>query len=54
VDSNFVDSMGLDPADPDWERIGRDWARPADCAARGRLYRQLVQNALVTLVLQER
>jgi hypothetical protein len=53
VDADFIDSMGLDPADPDWERIGRDWARPADPAARGRLYRQLIHNALVTLVLRE-
>ena len=22
--------LGLDPGDPDWDRIGRDWARPED------------------------
>lgn len=51
VDGAYVDSMGLDPTDPDWERIARDWARPGDFAARGRLYRQLVHNTLVLSVL---
>jgi hypothetical protein len=54
VDASFIESMGVDPSDPDWELIGRDWVRPVDRDARGRLYRQLVQNALVTLVLRER
>jgi hypothetical protein len=53
VDEYFIESMGLDPADEDWERIGRDWAKPKDPAARGRLYHQLIQNALVRLVRQE-
>lgn len=53
VDGHYVESMGLDPHDTDWERIGRDWIRPKDLAARGRLYHQLIHNALVTLVLQE-
>jgi hypothetical protein len=29
--------MGLDPADPDWQRIGWDGARPADPEAYARL-----------------
>ncbi len=29
--------LGLDPADPDWERIGFDWARPRDPEAFERL-----------------
>ena len=29
--------LGLDPADPDWERIGRDWVQPKDVAAWQRL-----------------
>jgi hypothetical protein len=28
-----VRELGLDPQDPDWARIGWDWARPADTAA---------------------
>jgi len=31
--------LGLDPDDPDWARIGRDCARPADRAAYERLRR---------------
>ncbi|WP_437661849.1 phosphotransferase [Sorangium sp. So ce1182] len=34
----FVAALGLDPDDPDWQAIGWDWARPADPAARSRLY----------------
>jgi hypothetical protein len=29
--------LGLDPADPDWERIGWDWVRPSDRQAWERL-----------------
>ena len=29
--------LGADPHDPDWEAIGRDWARPLDELARSRL-----------------
>lgn len=29
--------LGLDPEDPDWELIGRDWVRPADADAWARL-----------------
>lgn len=32
-----VRELGLDPEDPDWERIGRDWVRPADREAFERL-----------------
>ncbi len=38
----IADSLQLDPADPDWAAIGYDWARPADPAARTRLYGKLV------------
>ncbi|WP_437591552.1 hypothetical protein [Sorangium sp. So ce1000] len=38
ADRAFVASLGLDPDDPDWRAIGWDWARPADGAARSRLY----------------
>jgi len=27
------ESLGVDTADPDWDRIGRDWAKPLDPAA---------------------
>ena len=32
-----VEAMGLDPCDPDWDKIGRDGARPADEQAYQRL-----------------
>ncbi|XXX79340.1 hypothetical protein WMF30_11250 [Sorangium sp. So ce134] len=38
ADGAFLASLGLDPDDPDWRAIGWDWARPADLAARSRLY----------------
>jgi hypothetical protein len=52
VDRYYVDSMGIDPDDPDWNSMGRDWIRPEDLEARGRLYRKLVHNALVMQTLQ--
>jgi hypothetical protein len=36
--SEGVRELGLDPEDPDWERIGRDWVRPHDRAAWERLH----------------
>lgn len=38
TDWDFVERLGLDPTDPDWEAIGFDWARPTDAGARARLY----------------
>jgi hypothetical protein len=37
----YIEVLGLDPDDPDWERIGWDWARPADRAAWERLNARL-------------
>lgn len=34
-----VRELGLDPADPDWARIGFDWVRPRDAEAHLRLCR---------------
>ena len=33
--------LGGDPRDEDWEKIGRDWVRPLDEAARSRLAARL-------------
>lgn len=44
VDRHFVETLGLDPDDPDWERIGRDWVRPTEPEARARLYAALVAS----------
>lgn len=34
-----ISALGLDPSDPDWEKIGFDCARPEDADAFGRLKR---------------
>lgn len=44
VERSFIDSLGLDPDDPDWQAIGRDWVNPGDVAARRRLYGKLIQH----------
>jgi hypothetical protein len=38
----FLDALGIDPKDPDWERIGCDWVRPHDAAAHVRLEQRLI------------
>ncbi len=42
VGRNFIESLGLDPDDPDWAAIGYDWAVPRNVSARTRLYTKLV------------
>lgn len=37
--ADAVRELGLDPDDPDWARIGRDWVRPLDVEAHVRLCR---------------
>lgn len=44
VDRYFIETLGLDPDDPDWEAIGRDWARPRQPEARARLYARLIEQ----------
>jgi hypothetical protein len=46
VDRHYVEMLGLDPDDTDWDRIDRDWARPTDLAARNRLYAALITKRL--------
>jgi hypothetical protein len=36
-EANVIRALGLDPEDPDWEKIGRDGAHPADTEAYERL-----------------
>jgi len=40
TDDEGIRILGLNPADPDWERIGWDWVRPKDLAAWTRLEEQ--------------
>jgi len=42
ADHYFIESLGLDPNDPDWAAIGFDWVRPKSLAARTRLYDKLI------------
>ena len=42
VTGQYIEALGLDPKDPDWEAIGHDWARPQDRSARKRLYGRLL------------
>lgn len=39
------DVVGIDPGHPDWRAIDYDWSRPADGAARRRLYGVLFAQA---------
>jgi hypothetical protein len=46
ADQHFIETLGLDPNDADWEAIGRDWISPKDPEARTRLYGQLIRQRL--------
>ncbi len=46
VQGTFVDALGADASDPDWERMGFDWAQPRDPAARARLMGRVVRKRL--------
>lgn len=41
-EADFLQALGIDPRDADWERMGRDWVRPRDAAAKDRLEAKLV------------
>jgi len=43
-DRHFIETLGLDPDDPDWLLIGRDWVQPRRADARGRLYGKLIRQ----------
>ncbi len=40
-EAGLIGTAGVDANDPDWDRMGRDWVKPRDEAARGRLARKL-------------
>lgn len=46
VEGHYLEALGLDPGDPDWERIGRDWAAPTDLGAWSRLTSRAVDARL--------
>ncbi|NNC09317.1 hypothetical protein HJC10_41695 [Corallococcus exiguus] len=41
-EADFLQALGIDSRDADWERMGRDWVRPRDLAAKERLEAKLV------------
>jgi len=41
-EADYIESLGLDPNDPDWTAIGWDWVKPRSMAARARLYAKLL------------
>ena len=43
VDRYFIDDLGLDADACEWAAMGRDWARPADLAARHKLCRAALE-----------
>ncbi len=44
VDDDYVRSLGIAPTDPRWEKIGRDWAKPADFELRDALAFEIVKE----------
>jgi hypothetical protein len=48
ADRYYVEMLGLDPDDADWDRIGRDWVKPREPPARARLYGKLIARRLPT------
>lgn len=38
--NNYMKQIGFEPDDPDWKKIGFDWAEPANQAAWQRLYKK--------------
>ncbi len=43
AEPQFIEALGMDPGDADWERLDFDWARPRDPLARRRLYGRRLQ-----------
>lgn len=46
VETHYLEGLGLDATDADWERMQRNWIEPADPDARGRLAIQLLRRKL--------
>ncbi len=44
ADECFITTLGLDPKDPDWDVMDRDWLKMPQSAERKRLYGKLIHN----------
>ncbi len=42
-EGGLLKTLGIDVSDPDWEAIGRDWAKPLDAKAHYRLNQKLAR-----------
>lgn len=42
----YIQTLGIDPDDPDWQLIGRDWVKPDDAQAWQRLNDKLAKIAI--------
>jgi hypothetical protein len=43
AEPGFVEALGLDPFDADWDAIAFDWAAPRDLTARSRLWAKRIE-----------
>jgi hypothetical protein len=43
AEAPFVETLGLDPFDSDWEAMAFDWVEPRDTSARRRMYGKRLQ-----------
>lgn len=41
--AGYIEGLGVNPHDPDWDKIGRDWAKPQCNEAKKRLRSKLIQ-----------
>ncbi|WP_052741845.1 hypothetical protein [Kiloniella litopenaei] len=46
TEQDYIETLGLDPKDADWDLIGYDWANPENTEARDRLYQKLITRNL--------
>ncbi|MGE0792095.1 MAG: hypothetical protein AB7S26_40860 [Sandaracinaceae bacterium] len=46
VEAPFLEHLGLDPLDPDWDRMSRDWVAPSDRAAWARITQRALHARL--------
>ncbi len=46
TEADYIQTLGLDPKDPDWAKMGNDWAKPNVLKARDNLYRKLIGHTL--------
>jgi hypothetical protein len=46
VESHYVEGLGVDATNPDWDRIARNWLEPTDVEARARLAIQVLRQKL--------